>query len=242
MILAQTFVMPHPRALRVEQLDGAGCVIARFDSVHDAATQIGKPGGGGNINNVINGKAKSAYGFGWKRVTGDTPSFADEEWKTFEGIQVSSYGRISRAPPGDNLRVVSPHDFACKSRKNPVLMINGTQWLLHSLVAHVFLGMPTDGSVHARLKDGNPLNPHVDNIEIVAKKRARDEEDPVPESNPKAPRPVQQYTHDGKLLLNQYDSVADAARATKAVASHISRCASGCEKTAGGFQWKFLAA
>lgn len=221
--------MPSAKALSVEQLDRkTGEVVATHDSVYAAAEALNIAGGAGNINRVANGKAKSAYGFGWRYKTASTTDDAvvkDEEWRPFEDVEVSSYGRVRR---------VTAAGQAYVSECKPVMTINTKRWPVHRLIAHVFMGMPDDPSITVKVT-GEP--PCINNIVIISQsqnKRARDEHD-----NPKAPKRVQQWTHDGDVMLNQYASVSEAARVHGISTSHICKSAAGTEKTAGGFVWKY---
>ena len=52
-------------------------------------------------------------------------------------------------------------------------------------------------------------------------------------------RSISQYTHDGTMLLNKYESVTRAATLTKVDASSISKCAHGVLPHAGMYVWKY---
>lgn len=121
--------MPSARAIPVEQLaKKTGDVIAVHESLYAAAEAVGKPNGAGNISNVANGKLKSAYGFGW-RYKMNTDSFADEEWKPFEDVEVSSYGRVRRSTASGQSYI---------SDRRDVVTINNKSWPVHRLIARVF--------------------------------------------------------------------------------------------------------
>lgn len=222
--------MVSSKAIPVLQLDKkTGAVLQQFESAYAAAKAINVPDGFGNINRVANGKAKSAYGFGWRYELAPKQVFADEEWKPFEDVHVSSYGRIRRTVNAGEV-VHGPEAY---KGKEPVTFIKNQRWPLYRLVAHVFLDVAADAKTRVDLKDGNPFNPMVTNIVL---KEMKDVKEP---KSTKRPRPVQQWTHDGKIMLNQFDSEAHAARALDIDRSHIGKCARGEEKTAKGFQFKF---
>lgn len=219
----------------VLQLDRTtGNVIQTFGSLHEAARAIGVPGGEGNISKVVNGNASSAYGFGWRYTCAVKDGHADEEWKPFEDVYVSNYGRIRRKLASGDEYV---QDMDSYKSTTPVATIKGKRWPLHRLVAHVFLDLPADSHAKIQLKDNNPFNPSVHNIAMVAKKRVA--EDDGGKQYAKAKRSVEQWTHDGQVMLNRFESVAEAARQLKIDRSHINKCAQGNEKTAGGYTFKF---
>lgn len=228
------------KAIPVVQLDKkTGVVIAKFNSAYHAAEHLGLAGGAGNINRVANGKAKSAYGFAWRFEGANEGANGDpnnEEWRQYGDVEVSTHGRIKRATAGGHFVVRDVENYATDI---PVATINGKPWQLHRLVAHVFLDIPDDPSIIVKLKDGNPKNVSVDNIVAVEKKRSADH---MSKPNPKAPRPVQQWTHDGQVMLNQYDSVSAAAKSLGLEVSYICKAASGKERRAGGFIWKYASA
>lgn len=217
------------KAVAVEQVDpNTGEVIAMHASTHAAASAVGKEGGAGNILNVANGKSKSAYGYIWRFPSQDNDNvdgLNDEEWAEFQGVQVSSHGRIRRTNAAGKTYVT--HDL-------PVVTIAGKQWAIHRLVAHVFLGMPDDPSITVKVT-GNV--PSVKNITILGNKKRKRQ---VNNANPKAAKKVQQWSRDGSQLLNEYVSVSDAARQLHMSTTHICKCASGKEKTAGGYTWKYV--
>lgn len=217
------------RAVPVEQIDLAtGRVITTHLSTHAAAAAVGKAGGAGNILNVANGKSKSAYGFRWRYQPQEggpctATSFENEQWREFQGIQVSSYGRIRRTTALGEFYIADPL---------PVVSIGGKRWAIHRLVAHVFLGMPDDPSISVKV---NGDVPSVKNIVVCNKKRGRC----GVAANPKAAKRVQQWSIDGTELLKEYSSVSEAAKDLKMSTSHICKCASGKEKTAGGYTWQY---
>lgn len=130
--------MPSARAIPVEQLDRVtGEVIALHESVYAAAQAVGKPAVAGNINKVVNGKAKSACGFGW-RYKVHTEDLDGEEWKPYEGVEVSTYGRVRRTTAAGQFVVFD---------SKPIVTINGKGWPVSKLIAHVFSGQPNGDDV-----------------------------------------------------------------------------------------------
>lgn len=61
----------HPMSKQVKQIDlTTGEVLAVFDTISDASESLGKPRNGGCISRCINGKSKTAYGYGWISCSG----------------------------------------------------------------------------------------------------------------------------------------------------------------------------
>lgn len=216
----------------VEKVDKrTGEVVAVYESVNEAARAIGHPGGAGNICNVINGKNKSAYGFVWRYAEPDLSDLPGEEWVAFEDVYVSNKGRVKRAMGETGYRI---QEVTAHSKKNgyPTTMIRGTDWPVHKLVAHVFLGATAEDRIH--LKDGNRMNPSSDNLEVATRGEIAKAAE---ERGRKRYRiGVTQYDADGTLVC-EYESAAAASRATGIDSSHIGKCARGVFPTAGGSVW-----
>lgn len=51
---------------------------------------------------------------------------------------------------------------------------------------------------------------------------------------------VQQWSFDGKTLVDEYDTIKEAGRKTHTDCSHIGRCCKGKGRSAGGFKWKVI--
>ena len=56
----------------------------------------------------------------------------------------------------------------------------------------------------------------------------------------KTKKKVNCYTLDSLELIGTYESISDAAKATKSDSSYISRCCKGKVKTCNGFVWKYF--
>lgn len=215
--------MPSVRAIPVEQLDRkTGEVVAVHDSAYAAADALGATGGASSINKVANGKAKSAYGFVW-RYKLDAEDADGEEWRRFEDVEVSSHGRVRRTTAAGQTFVME-----CK----PLVTINKQTWHTSQLLAHVFLGAPADDTRIAVKITGDTV--------CVNKRKREDGADAasLAKHKRKDGAPVQQWTHNGARLLNEYASVSAAATELGLQASHILKCMSE-NKTAGGFTWKY---
>ena len=205
--------MPSAKALPVEQLDRkTGEVVATHDSVYAAAEALNIPGAAGNINRVANGKAKSAYGFGWRYRTCNQ-NLDGEEWRSFEDVEVSSHGRVRRTTASGASYVTKCHNR---------VMINYKQWPIKELIAHVF------ADAHTRDSSDNPSTRK--RVAELAEERGRQ----------RFKRAVQQRTPDG-TLVQTFDSVADAARATGIDSSYIAKCARGVFDQACGYKFSYVA-
>src|SRR5574344_743643 len=51
---------------------------------------------------------------------------------------------------------------------------------------------------------------------------------------------IQQWSRDGLLLVAEYNTIADAERATMIAQSNISQCLRGITKSAGSYTWKVV--
>lgn len=222
------------KRMPVEQIDKTtGDIIAVHESVQEASRVIGKGNGGaGAICNVINGKSKSAYGYLWRYVIQDTADKDDEDWKPFEDVFVSSKGRIKRKTVS-GYRVYDIDDYG-KDGRYAAATVKGRRWPVHRLMAVVFMELDVNDKRRVGLKDGNPTNLCVDNLEIV------EVESPPPTAQHKQIRPVGQWSFDGTMLLNRFESVNQAARVLKLDASSISKAAGGKLKHHGNFTWNYV--
>lgn len=120
-----------------------------------------------------------------------------------------------------------------------VRLFNGeiyTSKMIHRLVAEAFIEYPDDGQIYEvdhinnNVKNNNLNNlrwiTHRDNLE----KSFSLNHQRVPK------RKVYQFDLNNNLIC-VYESVCDAFRATKI--RHISECALGIRKTAGGYMWSY---
>jgi len=51
---------------------------------------------------------------------------------------------------------------------------------------------------------------------------------------------IQQWSFDLKILIEEYDTIQEASKASKAEVRVISRCCKGIARSAGGFKWKAI--
>lgn len=226
------------KRMPVEQRDKAsGALVATHVSVSAAARSLDKAPG--NIANCCNGKLKSAYGYRWTYVDmGSVEEDPEEQWKEYLDARMSSKGRIAR-PTASGMRVQNVTDYGTDGRYR-IVTIAGRRWSVHRLMAHLFLGMPDDPAHNAIIKDGNTDNLCVANIEFGTKKRMAELAELAEDRGRKRHvRAVTQFSDDGTLVLNKFESVTRAATQSGVDASSISKCAHGVLPHAGSYVWKY---
>jgi len=62
--------------------------------------------------------------------------------------------------------------------------------------------------------------------------------DDVQKNKPLKFTKIQQWSFDGKSLIQEFDTIREASRATGADVRGISKCCSGRSRSAGGFKWR----
>lgn len=108
--------------------------------------------------------------------------------------------------------------------------------MVHCLVAEAFLPVPdSEHQYEVDHIDNNVAHNSVDNLQWLTHEQNLEKSFELGhQRNPR--KIVYQYTKDLKLIAT-YDSVNDALRATNI--RHISECATGKRKTAGGYIWSY---
>lgn len=146
----------------VLQYTKGGELVGTFPSLAAAAAAVGKSAS--NIGNCCNGKhVKSAYGYVWKYGDGQEDD-AEEEWRPFQDCFVSSKGRLKR-PGATGYRIMTASDMG-RVGNYPTVMINGTSWRFHRLVAKVFLGFDETSGLNVSFADGDASNARPGNLVV----------------------------------------------------------------------------
>lgn len=115
--------------------------------------------------------------------------------------------------------------------------IRHKKYSIHRLVAEAFIPNP-DNKTQINHIDGNPLNNHVNNLEWSTSSENQFHSRYTLKNNTG-------FSDTPVLCLetgNKYISTRDAWRDTGISYSHISECANGKRKTAGGFHWRKVVA
>ena len=109
--------------------------------------------------------------------------------------------------------------------------------MVHCLVAEAFIPIPdSQHQYEVDHIDNNVTHNSVDNLQWLTHEQNLEKSFQL--GNQIKPRKiVYQYTKDLKLIAT-YNSVNDALRATNI--RHISECATGKRKTAGGYIWSYI--
>jgi hypothetical protein len=122
-----------------------------------------------------------------------------------------------------------------------------TTFLVHRIMAATFLPNPTNKRT-VNHKDGNKLNNNIDNLEWAT--YSENNKHSYSKLGRKAymtgrfgrlnhnSKPVLMYAKNGNLL-QKYDSIMDAERATGILNNAIVQCLKEKTKTAGGYKWRY---
>ena len=222
-------------ALSVLQLTEDGQVVRVHESVTAAAKEVG--GLACTISACLRGKQPMAYGFVWSLQ--EHKDLEGESWRLFsKSLMVSSQGRIRRRlQQGPWRPAKSAHEMLSRVNGYPTVGTNRKKYLVHRLVAQLFLDPPTNPKrCYVNHKDGNKENAAADNLEwVTPSENTQHAYDNGMNPHKKA---IAQYTSCGRLL-RVYESTAEASKAIGVHASSISTVVNG-QKTAGGFVWQHV--
>lgn len=120
-----------------------------------------------------------------------------------------------------------------------VMLFNGemyTSKMVHRLVAEAFIEYPDDGQIYeVDHIDNNVKNNNLNNLRWITH-RDNLEKSFLLNHQRLQKRKVYQFDLNNNLIC-VYESVCDSFRATKI--RHISECALGIRKTAGGYMWSY---
>lgn len=166
-----------------------------------------------------------------------TDFLENEEWKQikdFDNYLVSSYGRVMNK---NTKRLLKPAVSNSGGYLEVSLWKNnkGTTTRIHRLVYSTFNNdYELDGYVINHI-DGNKVNNNIKNLEKVTYQENNLHAEYVIKTHKQAKK-IGKFNKDG-VLLDEYPSISQATRETGI--NNIGRAAR-CNRTAGGYYWKFL--
>jgi hypothetical protein len=203
-------------------------------------TSVNNFNGGNNLKTkicaVARGKRRTAFGYKWEYDSVDEIRFLDEEWRDIpcelihqvQGYKISNYGRVKNHKG----RISEGHVHASGYKW---IAIHPKQYLLHRLVAKVFIPNPENKEQVNHL-DGNKQNAHVNNLEWCT--NLENQMHKVKSGLSNTTRKVIQY--DLKMnKIQEFESQTSASKELKISITSISKNCRGKQKSAGGFIFKF---
>lgn len=167
-----------------------------------------------------------------------------EIWKDVKGYagkyQVSNFGRVKSLNYNNigKSRIMKPNIYKT-GYVSAGLSLNGKEkrFLIHRLVAEAFIPNPDNYPV-VNHKDENTQNNRADNLEWCTQKHNIN----YGTRNQRIAKVfsigIIQYSKDLKKV-KEFESMADAEKATGINKSHICRCCKGHRNYAGGYLWKY---
>ena len=163
----------------------------------------------------------------------------EQIWRPVAGYEgryeVSNLGEVRSINTNKVLTGVPTKDGYIRVR-----LWNGSKYksrMIHCLVAEAFIPLPdTEQQYEVDHIDNNVAHNSVDNLQWLTHDQNLEKSFELGHQT-KPRKTVYQYTKDLKLIAT-YDSVNDALRATNI--RHISECATGKRKTAGGYIWSYI--
>lgn len=173
-----------------------------------------------------------------------------EIWKDaigYEGLyMVSNFGRVKSLPKLSNNKryiteekILSPRVCGTQREYLAVALHKNEktkQCKIHRLVAMAFIPNP-EGYNEINHKDENKGNNMVDNLEWCSRSYNVNYGCGNEKRRLKQKEVVQQFTING-VLVNEYNSFAEAANAVYGCSANISHCVNGDTKKYKGFIWK----
>ena len=164
-----------------------------------------------------------------------------ENWKTIENVtnyEVSDLGQIRNTKTNYILKgrlsksgylQVSLTDKETKKQKN---------YYIHRLVAIYFLEN-LDNKREVNHKDGNKLNNNVDNLEWVTPSENQKHRQKILGKTKTSQRKIGKFNKN-HVLIEEYQSIVDAAKSFGKSRVNIDNALQGKQKTAYGFIWEYL--
>lgn len=108
---------------------------------------------------------------------------------------------------------------------------------VHRLVLETFIGSPTGDKNEVHHKDNNRQNNSIENLEWVTRQENDSHVQHPINKGCYTPIQVQQLDLQGNII-NEFESMSEAARQTGCNISHISQVCNGKRRTTGGYQWR----
>lgn len=216
----------------IEQWTLDGQFVKRYESRQAASAALGVHHN--TSFKYVDGEPRKVRGFIW-RYPEPGPDLEGEIWEQIGAwVHVSNRGRVKKIIDGQV--VYGPVDGSEAAQSPDGYAMAGTK-LLHLEVARLFLPPSSDpGRTIINHKDGNKTNADVCNLERVTYSENTQH---AYDTGLIVARPVIQLDLDGTELA-RYPSTSAAARSVpEAHQGNIWACASGKNKTCGGYRWKF---
>lgn len=164
-----------------------------------------------------------------------------EIWKTIEeatNYEVSNYGNVRNSKTGYILKGrISKSGYFQVSIAEKESGHFKNQYI-HRLVAIYFINNP-EGKREVNHKDGNKLNNKVENLEWVTSSENQKHRQKVLGKRKTSQRRVGRFDKD-HILLQEYDSILEAAESFGKSRVNIDNVLQKKQKTAYGFIWEYL--
>ena len=158
----------------------------------------------------------------------------NEIWKPYKNYFVSSLGRVRHSIKNNLLKP----SLACGYYKVRLSQDGQVQdHMIHHLVWDLFSEQTkTENEIIDHI-DGNKLNNSIDNLRLISLSENVKAAIYTTKTN-KTAKPVKQYSIDGEFI-QEFPSVAIAAKELNLDSSTISKVCRGVNKTHGGFIFKY---
>lgn len=162
----------------------------------------------------------------------------NEIWTPIEGYEtryaISNFGAVKSIKTNKLLKQEIRRDYYS------VQLFDGHNYKhqsIHRLVAKHFIDNPQH-FLYVNHKDENKLNNNVNNLEWCTHSYNVNYGSAIERSKEKRSSKVHQFDKNG-VLINTFDSIADAERITGIFNPNIVKCCKGKRKSAGKFVWRY---
>lgn len=154
-----------------------------------------------------------------------------EVWKPIKGYEeyfISNKGRVKKN------KIVIPYILNRNGNKMIFIRLRRKAYSLARLVYKNFIGDVTDDYI-VYCKNRNYADCNVNNLILISKKER------IKRNGTITKKMVQKIDINTKEVIEEYNSISQAARENYISQSTVSKCANGIYKTAGGYEWKVIA-